>query len=171
MKTDLVEYLSDAISRVEGGGVASPSGSWLAGIFGRAANLFEKELGSHVATLLAACDLRYPGDLGEAVKGFPSYERLTLGQLLAVIREAGKREPEITAQHVPGARTLSEFLNEVQNVNAAWVDTKHGEEIQEQTLLLRIRTMSTLGKFLREMKTVEATSNRQIHRLAPERRR
>jgi hypothetical protein len=171
MKTDLVEYLSDAIARVEGGGVTSPSGSWLAGIFGRAANLFEKELGSHVAGLLAACDLTYPRDFGEAVKGFPPYERLTLGQLLAVIREAGKRKPEITAQHVPGGCTLSEFLDDVQKVNAAWVDTKHGEEIQEHTLLLCIRTMLTLAKFLREMKTVEGTSNRQIQGTAPERRR
>lgn len=155
MKTDLVEYLSDAISRAEGGGVTSPSGSWLAGIFGKAANLFEKELGFHVAGLLATCHLTYPGDLGETVKSFPPYKRLTLGQLVAVTREAGKLKPEITAQHIPGGWTLSEFLDEVQKVNAAWVDTKHGEEIQEQTLLQRCRTMLTVAKLLREMKTGE----------------
>lgn len=49
MKTDLVQYLSDAISRVETGGVSSPSGSWIAGMFGKAANTFEKEVRLYVS--------------------------------------------------------------------------------------------------------------------------
>jgi hypothetical protein len=153
MKTDLVEYLSDAISRAEGGGVTSPSGSWLAGMFGKAANLFEKELCSHVAGLLDACGLAYPRDLAEVVKGAPPYEKLTLGQLLAVMREAGKRRPEIAAQHMPGGCKLSGFLDEVQKINSAWVDTKHGEEIQDKILLTRMRTMLTIAKLLREKKS------------------
>lgn len=153
MKPDLVEYLSDAISRAEGGGVTSPSGSWLAGMFGKAANLFEKEVSSYVVRLLDACGLTYPRDVGEGIKGAPPYEKLTLGQLLAVIREADKRKPEIVAQHVPGGWKLSRFLEEVQKVNAAWIDTKHGEEIKEQMLLKRMRTMLTFAKLLRTEKS------------------
>ncbi len=150
MSTDLVEYLSDGISRVEAGGVTSPSGSWLAGMYGRAANLFEKEISLHVTGLLAACGLKYPEDLGEAVRGAPPYERLTLGQLVAVIRESIKRQPEIAVQHVPGRRQFSRFLDEVLQVNAVWVDTKHGTDVEEKILLARMRTMLKLTKLLRE---------------------
>ncbi len=149
MKTDLIEYLSDAISRAEAGGVSSPSGSWMAGVFGKAANLFEKQLRSYATGLLAACELAYPGDLREAVKGSPPYEKLTLGQLVALIRAAGKRKPQSVAQRVPGGSKLTDFLEAAQKVNDAWVVTKHGEEIREEILLAQMRTMLMLSKQLR----------------------
>ena len=62
MTVDLVEYLADAIGRAEAGGVNSPSGSWMAGVYGKAANLFEKEVRAFVLGLLAACGLKYPAD-------------------------------------------------------------------------------------------------------------
>jgi hypothetical protein len=161
MRAGLVTYLSDAISRVEGGGIASPSGSWLAGMFGKAANLFEKELSHFVAGLLQACRLRYPEDLGGAVSGMPPYEKLTLGQLVALIREAGKRRPSIVAKHIPGGR-IPRFLDEVLKVNAAWVDTKHGEEIGAAVLLARMRTMLKLAKLLKEQAPADATPNQPM---------
>lgn len=149
MKTALLTYLSDAISRVEGGGVASPSGSWLAGMFGKAANLFEKEVSHHVSDLLTACNLKYPDDLGSAVKSTPPYEKLTLGQLAAVIREAGTRQPHLAAQHVPGRR-IPRFVDEILAVNATWVATKHGEEINDAMLVARMKTMLKLAKLLQQ---------------------
>ena len=80
MKIDLATYLADAISRVEAGGVTSPSGSWLAGMFGKGANLFEREVSQFVAGLLSALRLKYPDDLSTVVKGSPPYEKLTLGE-------------------------------------------------------------------------------------------
>ncbi len=165
MKTDLVEYLSNAIARTEGGGIASPSGSWLAGVFGRAVNLFEWEFATHLAGLLATSGLTYPGDLGTAVKGTPSYEKLTLGQLVAVMREAGRRRPDIGGRHRP------RFLNDVLTVNATWVKTKHGDDVDEKTLLTRMRTMLKLAKLLRGTTSVGGTPNLQMQRTAPERRR
>ena len=140
-------------------------------MYGRAANLFEKQLSLRVTGLLAACGLKYPEDLGEAVKGTPPYEKLTLGQLVAVIREAGRRQPEIAVQHVPGRRQLSRFLDEVLKVNAAWVDTKHGKDVEEKILLARMRTMLKLAKLLREEPSTGTTPNLQMQRTAPERRR
>lgn len=170
MKTDLVAYLTDAISRVEAGGIASPSGSWLAGMFGKAANLFEKEVSRFVAGLLDACRLSYSKDLGAAVNGTPSYEKLTLGQLAAVVREVGTKQPHIAAQHTPGGRLLR-FVDEVLKVNAAWVGTKHGEEIDATVLLSRMRTMLKVAKLLREQPSAPTTPNLQMQRRAPERRR
>ena len=158
MSTDLVVYLSDAISRAEVGGVSSPSGSWLAGVYGKAANLFEKQISLRVGRLLTVCGLKYPEDLSDAVKGTPPYEKLTLGQLVAVIREAGRQRPEIAAGQLPGRRPLSRFLDEVLKVNAAWVDTKHGKDVEEKILLARMRTMLKLAKLLSEEPSPGATT-------------
>ena len=171
MSVDLVEYLSDSISRIERGGVTSPSGSWLAGVYGKAANLLEKQMSIRVAAVLTACGLKYPEDLGEVVKGTPPYEKLTLGQLVAVVREAGGLQPEVAAQHAPGRRQLSRFLEEVLNVNAAWVDTKHGKDIEKKILLARMKTMLKLAKLLREEPPNGARPNLQMQRTARERRR
>ena len=168
MTVDLIEYLSDGISRVEAGGITSPSGSWLAGMYGKATNLFEKQMSLRAAAVLAACGLRCPEDLGEAVKGTPPYEKLTLGQLVAVVREASKRRPEIAVQQVPGRRQLSHFLDEVLKVNAAWVNTKHGKDIEKKILLARMRTMLKLAKLLREEPATGTTPNLQMQRTAPE---
>jgi hypothetical protein len=105
MKFDLVTYVSDATSRVEAGGVMRPSGSWLVGIFGRAANLLEKEISLLVAGLLTGVRLRYPEDLSDAVPGNPPYAKLTLGQLAAVIRQAARKEPTAVSARIPGGRT------------------------------------------------------------------
>jgi|SRR6267378_1184937 len=171
MSADLVEYLSDGISRAETGGVTSPSGSWLAGMYGKAANLFEKEMSLRVAGLLTACGLKYPEDLGEAVKGTPPYEKLTLGQLVAVTREASKRQPEIALHHVPGRRHLGRFLDEVLKINAAWVKTKHGTDVEEEILLARMRIMLKLAKLLRKEPSSGTTPNLQMQRTAPKCRR
>jgi hypothetical protein len=162
MSTDLVSYLTDAISRAEAGGVTSPTGSWLAGMYGRAANLFERQMSLRVTGLLAVSGLKYPEDLGDAVKGTPPYEKLTLGQLVAVIREAGRRRPEIAARHLPGRRPLSRFLEEILTVNATWVDTKHGEDVEEKILLARMRTMLKLAKLLSNESSAGTTPNQPM---------
>ena len=51
MTLGLVEYLEDAIARVEAGDVSSPSGSWMAGLYGKAANIFEKEMRVFVSSV------------------------------------------------------------------------------------------------------------------------
>lgn len=61
MKIDLVGNLSDGIARTEAGSVTSPSGSWLAGMFGKAADFSRRSCVSHIAGQLSACDLTYPG--------------------------------------------------------------------------------------------------------------
>jgi hypothetical protein len=148
MTADLVTYLSDAISRVEAGGVRSPSGSWLAGMFGKGANLFEREVSQFAAGLLNALRLSYPEDLGTVVKSSQPFDKLTLGQLAAVIREVGNRQPRAAAAYIPGRR-VARFVDEILKVNATWVDTKHGDEVEGVVLLSRMRTMLKIATRLR----------------------
>jgi hypothetical protein len=149
--TDLAQYLSADFLRIEKGGVASPHGSWLAGIFGKAANHLEKELQSYVRRLLGDCRLNYNADVRPAVNG-ARFEKLTMGKLIAVIEKIYELEPHITAQQVPGGLELSGFLRLVQNVNTAWVCTKHGGEIGEETLLAHMKTMHSLAIHLQAEK-------------------
>jgi hypothetical protein len=129
MTTDLATYLSDAIARVETGGVTSPSGSWLAGMFGKAANLLEKEVSRFVAGLLNTVRLRYP-EVSDVIKGNPPYAKLTLGQLADVIRQAASRQPTAVAGCIPGGRA-PRFVDQILKVNATWVDTKHGNGLKD----------------------------------------
>lgn len=166
MKADLVTYLSDAISRIEAGGVTSPSGSWLAGMFGKGANLFEKEVSRFVARLLSDLRLSYPEDLGAVVKGSPPYDKLTLGQLAAVTREAGNREPRAVAAYIPGGR-VPRLLDAILKVNATWVDTKHGEEVEAAVLLSRMRTMLKIANLLKERRSAATTPNKPLQPSRP----
>lgn len=149
MSADLVKYVADAISRAEAGDVTSPSGSWLAGIFGKAANLFEKEFRSYVDEWLGICGLTYPNDFRKMGKSAPPYEKLTLGQLIAVTREAGERNSKIIAKHIACDWTFSRFLYEVGRVNETWVKIKHGDEVTDQMLLAHMKTVLVLAKLLR----------------------
>ena len=149
---DLVTYLSDAISRVKAGGVSSPSGSHLAGMFGKAANQFEKELRSFAGDLLQACSLTYPADLPAAVKRSPPFEKLTLGEILTLIDAACKKSPHCAPRHMPGGWKVAGFLHSARKINDAWVQCKHGDEISQKTLLERMEIMLTVSKLLREKK-------------------
>lgn len=149
MRTELVEYLVDAISRAEAGNVKSPYGSWAAGMFGKAANLFEKEFRCYTADLLEGCGLLYPVDFVDAIKASARFEKLTLGQLIAVMREAYKRKPQMVAQHLPGGWKAAGLISSVDKINDVWVRIKHGEEVQRQILVERMKAMLMLSKAFR----------------------
>jgi hypothetical protein len=148
MTVGLVEYLEDAIARVEAGDVNSPSGSWMAGLYGKAANIFEKEMRVFVSKLLAACGLKYPTDF-EPLRTSSMYEKLTLGQLIVIVREVMKRDPLCSAKCMPSGWTPGAFSGAAESVNKVWVDTKHGDEVSAARLLERMRVMLALGKSLR----------------------
>lgn len=128
-------------------------------MFGKAANLFEKEISLFLTGLLNTVRLRYPEDLGDVIKGNPPYDRLMLGQLATVIREAANREPTAVAAYVPRGRA-PRFVDAVLKVNATWVDTKHGQEVDAAVLLSRMRTMLTLATLLNERGSAATMPNK-----------
>src|SRR6266496_1999813 len=128
-------------------------------MFGKAANLLEKQVSLFVAGLLNTVRLRYPEDLSDVIKGNPPYAKLTLGQLAAVIRETANREPTAVVGWVPGGRA-PRFVEQILKVNSTWVDTKHGEEVDSAILLSRMRTMLTLAKLLNKGGSAATTPNK-----------
>lgn len=141
MKQDLVEYLVDAITRAESGGVSSPSGSWIAGIFGKGDNLFDKEVHSYVLRLLNTCGLDYEINLRDQIKGRPRLDKLTLGKLIDVIEEGAKLRPQAVARHVPGGWKVTGFVKALRKINGTWVQHKHGKEVAESTLTAQMKSM------------------------------
>ena len=61
------------------------------------------------------------------------------------------------------------FVDEILKVNAAWVDTKHGEEVQATVLLSRMKTMLKIANRLKERSPASATSTKPLQpsRLSP----
>ena len=81
-------------------------GSWLAGAYGKAANLFEKEVRTYVARLLQSCGLMYPDDVVGALKVLPPFEKATLGQLVGTIRQVVKQQPACATRNMPAGFTV-----------------------------------------------------------------
>ena len=81
----------------------------------------------------------------------PTYEKLTLGQLIAVVREVMKREPHCGSKHMPRGWTAVTFSEAADGVNKVWVDTKHGDEVLERALVERMKAMLALGKSLKAL--------------------
>ena len=148
MKLDAVTYLSNAVQKIGSGAVASDSGSHVAGIFGKAANDFEKTIRSHLAEILATCGLNYDRDIRSIIKG-PQFEKLTLGNCLAAIREASKLKSAGVTACLPAGRNVSGFLQTLGKINQAWVDLKHGDEVQESVLLAQMKSMLTVYQALK----------------------
>lgn len=148
MKTDSAAYLSDAIRRIEGGNVSSSSGSHVAGIFGKAAKAFEKEFRMHVSWTLKTCGLDYDTNLRATIKG-TAFQKLTLGNLMAVIKKASTLNSQFVPACLPEGYEFSGFLDAVKQINDAWVQVKHGDEVEAQILVTRMKSMLELLQRIR----------------------
>lgn len=148
MKTDSVAYLSDAIRRIEGGNVSSSSGSHMAGIFGKAAKAFEKEFRGYVSRTLKTCGLDYDTNIRAMIKG-TAFQKLTLGNLMAVIKKASTLNSQCVSACVPDGCELSGFLDTVKQINDAWVQVKHGDEVEAPILITRMKSMLELLQLIR----------------------
>lgn len=140
MKANTVAYLTDAIQRIESGDVFSRTGSHLAGIFGKAANGFEKEIRSYVSKLLGYCKLDYERDLRASMNG-PTFAKLTLGNLVAVIKKASCINPQCVSVCVPAKWKVSGFTDVLQRINQCWVQVKHGDEVDGSQLVAQMKAM------------------------------
>lgn len=141
MTVDAITYLKNAITRIENGKVSSESGSHLVGVFTKSANGFEKELKSYVAGLLQSSGIDYEREIRSAMKG-PTFSKVTLGQLIAAVKEALKLKPNVVPKLIPGK--LSGFIDVSERINEAWVQIKHGQEVEGKVLVLRMKSMLSL---------------------------
>jgi len=115
------------VGRIERTGLPAMAGSHVAGIFGKGANGFEKEVRAYVAQLLKDCGLNYASQLRRQVLG-PTFPKTTLGHLVAIIREATVLTPKVSTR-VPAVHPP--FLVSLERINDIWVQLKHGDEVEK----------------------------------------
>lgn len=150
MKTDAITYLTNAIARIESGEVSSESGSHLAGIYGKAANGFERNVKSFVAGLLQNSGIDYKKEICGPIDGPKKLSKCSLGFLIASIEVASNLKPNIVPKSIPGE--FSDFIETAYRINAAWVEIKHGDEVDGKVLVLRMKSMLSLLQKIKEAK-------------------
>jgi len=149
MKEEPVIYLARAIRRIEVGAADSGSGSHVAGIFGKAANPFEKTIRSYAVKLIESCSLNYEMDIRPKIKGGPPIGKLTLGNCVAAMREASRQKPACVASTVPTGFTIDTWLRRLSKINDAWVALKHGDEVEQSVLLEHMKSMFAVYQVLK----------------------
>jgi hypothetical protein len=147
MKDEPVSYLARAIERIGSGSVHSGSGSHVAGIFGKAANPFEKTIRSYALNVIHSCGLNYETDIRPKIKG-PAVGKLTLGGCIAAMKEALRVKPTSVVSNVPSGNTIDNFLRTLSGINDAWVRLKHGDEVNQSLLLKQMKAMLAVYRAL-----------------------
>jgi hypothetical protein len=136
--TDLLEYVRSSLRRVETGDLDSQEGSHMSGVFGRAANRFENEVKTWAKGLLHESGIDYDTQLRGQVEAGPQFSRLTLGNVVFVLRKAAKLSEN---RGNPPLTLDSELLPMIAKINKTWVNIKHGEEPPKTELVDRLRKM------------------------------
>jgi hypothetical protein len=145
-------YLVRAIHRIEDGAADSGSGSHVAGIFGKAANPFEKTVRSFTVKLIESCSLNYEMDIRPQIKE-PMNGKLTLGHCVAAMREASRQRSACVSSKLPTGFTVDTWLRKLGKINNAGVALKHGDEVQQSVLLEQMKSMLGLYHVLKTDET------------------
>jgi hypothetical protein len=130
MNPDTLAYLDDAIRRVGSGQISSDAGSHMAGVFGKAATGFEKEVSSFASLLLRVCGVEYDTRVRPEVHGKP-FHKLTLGELAVVINVVRQISSDAGRFN---AVDLNRLLRDLRAINSTWVQVKHGEDSSPEDL-------------------------------------
>jgi hypothetical protein len=141
---DLIAYLDDALSRIAAGAVDSPSGSWAAGIFGKAARAFEGELRSCVSQAVGCLGIEHDRCIDCRANG--PLERKTLGQLVHAMRDAAQCDRTSVATMIPAGRDVEWFADQIERINQTWVSIKHGSDVPDAQLVTTMESMLAVVK-------------------------
>lgn len=138
----LCEYIETSSRRLQLGQVKSEDGSWLEGIFGKAARRYEQWARHKLWELLGACSLNYDDTFQADVRGTPRFDKLSLGQIAGCF----DRIPSFVDQAELQRRFQANvdyrgFCKRMFEINDAWIDcVKHGS-----TNLDAAKTIKQLG--------------------------
>jgi hypothetical protein len=157
----LFEYIEKSIRRLQLGQVKSEDGSWLEGIFGKAARRYEQWARHKLWELLRTCSLNYDDSFRADVRGTPRFDKLSLGQIAGCF----ERIPNFVDQAVLQRRFKASvnyrgFCQRMFEINDAWIDcVKHG-----YTNLDAAQTIMQLGNMkatIEDMRTSGPTNMRR----------
>jgi hypothetical protein len=143
------EYIEHSIRRIQNGEVTSKDGSWLQGVFGKAAKMYEQWARNALRALLPACKRDYEKTLRPYVSNKPDFEKLTLGQIAWCFTEISKDiEPAIQGGILSPTTDYAASCKRMFEVNDVWKECiKHGyAKLDIQMALKSLHSMkSTIG--------------------------
>lgn len=122
------EYIERSIRRLQLGQVASEDGSWLEGVFGKAARRYEQWAKQKLKEFLRACSVDYDGGLRSDVPGKPRFEKLSLGQIASCFDRISKHVDQAIERGIfKSTIDYSAFCRQMFEINEVWKDCiKHG---------------------------------------------
>lgn len=120
-------YIEDARERIQSGEVQSDEGSHVAGVFGKAAQTFEKLMRKKLETTLAGCNVDYDEQICPEMKGDPSVDKLSLGKVAHAFSVLEDISSDCLKTQLDGATEPQVFIQLIRDVNGTWVGLKHGD--------------------------------------------
>jgi hypothetical protein len=137
-------YIDESIRRIENGELASEEGSWLQGVFGKAAKKYEQWARDTLLEVLRACEIDYQRTPRPGGPTLPKFDKLTLGQIAYYFSEISKDiQPAIQGGILSRRINYGAFCSTMSEVNGVWTDCiKHGHATLDAQLAVKsLRTM------------------------------
>jgi hypothetical protein len=120
-------YIEDARQRIQSGEVQSDEGSHVAGVFGRAVQIFEELMHKKLERVLAGCNVDYDNQIRPEMKGEPPVGKLSLGKVAHAFSVLEDISSDCLKTQLDGATEPQVFIQLIRDVNGTWVGLKHGD--------------------------------------------
>jgi hypothetical protein len=134
------EYIENAIRRVEAGHVLP--GSYIAGVFGKSACLYETIMRSKLQGMLNGFGVDYETSIRLHIKGTPPFRKLTLGMVAFCLKLLDQPPLDCLRRAVPVGTDRNTFCDRIGSINDKWVGVKHkGQEIAGTEAVSHLKMM------------------------------
>src|ERR1035437_359228 len=142
-------YIENAIKRIESGRIQA--GSYIVGVFGKSAGLYEAIMRSKLRSTLGALALEYDRTIRPQIKGNPAFHKLSLGMVAFSWKMLNEPSLDYLRRGIPSTTERVAFLKQLQAVNDTWVGVKHeGLEISGteavKHLKMMVSSLNTVGQ-------------------------
>jgi hypothetical protein len=148
MDAEARRYIEEAIRRIESGKVKSQEGSHVAGVFGKAAQLYEESMRDKLRQVLDGCGIDYDRELRPEIQGQVRFAKLTLGMIAFCLKKVANMSNSSLGPYFIANTDFRKFHRELEAVNNRWVDVKHGGGIDAAQAVIQlnnmIKTLNTL---------------------------
>src|SRR4030067_426204 len=120
MSSDAYKYIQDAIERINAGEVSSQEGSHVTGVFGKAAQKYERLLRQKLRHVLNVCGIDYDNVIRVRINGEPPLEKLTLGMIAKCFDNIHSEFPHCLKKYFVSKSNQFTFIDDMKAVNKTW---------------------------------------------------
>ena len=121
MSSDAYKYIENAIKRINSGLVLSQEGSHVAGVFGKAAQMYERLMRQRLGQILKCCQIDYNSFIQQKIKGPPLFDKLTLGMIAASFDHVGSAVPKCLNRYFCLSSDRQALIEDMKSINENWV--------------------------------------------------